>query len=310
MSGIVITRPQWLINALSSIITSNPTRWVTQEVQEGYKKLSQVGYIAKENLLIIYRCARMGQKHWNEMLFILNCMDLITCHPSLHESKSVYLPCMVVESSPDPHLIPSEGDPCPIYFRTLEDASFPIALFNQLVVRCIRSSQYMPKLYYKLAHFQLNETHHLVIWMEHKAVVCLVQEHTDKFCAHCMNESQARFSFEPKCSTIEHLIGEDCELMPTDNISTLIHNSTNSGVNVDLHLSFPDDSITMEKLCPVVLKFVSENLQFLCNCWFPGLNMKQTSSFHDEEVVLDQLWKHNVLYKGKADPKLAIWFSK
>lgn len=308
LSGLVIIRPQWLVSALGSIITSSPSKWVTQEVQNGFKKLAQVGSIEKEMLLLAYRCARMGQKYWNEMLFVLNCMDLVTCHPSLHESKSVYVPSMVIQPSPDPHITPTGRDPLPIYFDTSEGSAFPIALFNQLLVRCIRSARYNPVLHYKLGHLKLNGTHHLIIWMEHTSVACLVQPNTDKFCDNC-NEKSMKFAFEPECSSIEHLIGPDVEFMPTDTLSTLIKNSSNSGVMDDLHLAFPD-SFSLEQLCPVVLGFVIEHLQFLCNCWFPGLDVDLGSHVGGEVTVLDQFWKHTVLQEGKANKKLGVWFSQ
>ncbi len=302
LCGLVITRPQWLVSALGSIITSNLSRWVTQEVQNGFKKLSQVGAIEKEMLLLAYRCARMGQKYWNEMLFILNCMDLLTCHPSLHESKSVYVPSMVTQPAPKPHVTPTDGDPLPVYFSTSEGSAFPMALFNQLLVRCIRSSRYNPVLFYKLAHFKLNATHHLIIWMEHAAIGILVQPNTDTFCSRCSSDSSAEYAFERRCSSIRHLIGEEVEFMPTENLSTLISNSTTSGVIEGFHLVFAD-GLSLEQLCPAVLGFVVEHLQFLCNCWFPGLDVDLASRVGDrgeEVMVLDQFWKCTVLQEGRA----------
>lgn len=308
LCGLIITKPQWLISALGSIITSNPSKWITQEVQNGFKKLGVVGSIEKGMLLLAYRCARMGQKYWNEMLFVLNCMDLITCHPSLHETRSVYVPSMVIEPAPDPHIVPAEGDPLPIYFDTLEGSAFPIALFNQLLVRCIRSSSYNPTLYYKMGHFRLNSMHHLVLWMEHKSIACLVQPNTGQFCEDCIKKS-TEYAFEPTCSSIEHLVGEDAEFMPTDNLTTLIRNSTSSGVIENIHLSFSDE-FSLEQLCPAVLRFVVDHLQFLCNCWFPGLDVDLASHVKEEVIVLDQFWKHTVLREGKADKKLSMWFSQ
>lgn len=307
LRGLVISRPQWLVSALGSIITSNPSRWVTQEVQNGFKKLSQVGSIEKEMLLLAYRCARMGQKYWNEMLFVLNCMDLLTCHPSLHESKSVYVPAMVTQPSPpSPTVVPNNGDPLPVYFHTSERSSFPIALFNQLLVRCIRSAEYNPVLFYKLAHFKLNATHHLVLWMEHTSIGVIVQPHTNTFCASC-NDKSTKYAFECKCSSIEHLIGEDVDFMPTENLSTLIRNSTTSGVIEGFHLAF-SDNLTLEQLCPAVLGFVVEHLQFLSSCWFPGLDVDLASRVGEEVTVLDQFWKCTVLQEGRADTALSVWF--
>ena len=321
LSGLIITRPQWLVSALGSIITSSPSRWVNQEVQSGFKKLAVLGSIQKEMLLLAYRCARMGHKYWNEMLFIMNCMDLLTCHPSLHESKSVYMPAMVTLPPPRPYITEREGDPLPVYFDTSGGSALPVALFNQLLVRCIRSSQYNPVLYYKLGHFKLNSTHHLLLWLEQTTIGCLVQPNTDKFCEHC-NEKSTKFSLEPECSSIEHLIGPDVELMPTDNLSTLIRNSTNSGVIENVHLSFTDDFSLMQ-LCPAVLEFLAEHLQFLCRCWFPGLDLWLSSHVDGEVTVLDEFWKYTVLKKevvvdkwgsvshceGKVDQRLAVWFS-
>lgn len=316
LSQLIITRPQWLVSVLGSIITSNPGRSTIQDVQGAYKKLGEAGSIPKEMLQLAYRCARLRQKHWNEVLFILNAMDLITCHPFLHETKSVYLPSMVVRPSPSPHVVPSNNDPLPIYFRSTEGGALPIALFNQLVVRCIRSSQYNPVLCYKMAHLRINSEHHLLLWLEHTSIVCLVQPQTDKFCRDCV-ESSTKLSFEPKCSSIEHLIGEDVELMNTDNLSSLISKSTNSGVDANLHLAFPDitsdedeSEHSLRTICPRSLQFVTENLQFLCNCWFPGLDLEQASKgFEDEFTVLDQFWKYTVLHEGKAEKKLSVWFS-
>ncbi len=309
LAGLVITRPQWMISAMASIVTSNPSKWVTPEVQAGFKMLGLFGSIPKEMLLIAYRCARMGQKYWNEMLYVLNCMDLITCHPSLHETKSIYMPAMVVQLPPSPHVTHRDRDPLPVYLRTSEGSVFPIALFNQLVVRSIRSSQYNPVLYYRQAHFRLNSTHHLVLWLDQASIACLVQPSTNSFCATCC-EATARCGFEPKCSSIGHLVGEDVELMPTDNLSTLIQNSINSGIIENISLALPDE-LTLERVCPAVIEFLVEHLHFLCNCWFPGLDVELTSC--DEEgglTVLDQFWRHTVLHEGKADSRLGLWFTR
>ena len=325
----MVTRPQWLASALGSIITSSPSRWVNQEVQAGFKRLRALGWIEKEMLLLAYRCARMGHKYWSEMLFILNCMDLITCHPSLHLSKAVYVPAMVVRpppTPPPPHLASSAtstSDPAPVYFDTSEGSAFPIALFNQLVVRCLRSSQYEPVLYHRLAHLRLNSSHHLLLWMEPSCVGCVVQAGVEQSCEICVDKCATRWEFEPECSTIAHLLGPDVEFMPTDNMSVLIASSTNSGVLDGVSLAFPD-SVPLERLCPAVLEFLTRHLEFLCGCWFPGLDLQlaahQEGGEREREgeeggeregvTVLDQFWKHTVLGEGRASKKLAIWFSQ
>ncbi len=320
LSQMIFTKPQWLMSVLGAIITSTPGRSITQDVQGAYRKLNETGFIPKEKLQLAYRCARLRQKHWNEVLFILNGMDLLTCHPSLHETKAVYVPSMVTTpASSSPFMVPTASDPTPIHFRSSFDSAIPIALFNQLVVRCIRSSQYRPILHHKLAHLRLNSSYHLLLWLDHTSIVILVQAHTDRVCADCASKSAERFGFEPTCSRIEHLVGDDAELMSTDNISMLIDKSTNSSVSNDMHLALPDipdnevdagEEKCLRRVCSKVIKFVTENLQFLCNCWFPGLDLHQCIKESNGDItVLDQFWQYNVLYEKKADERLAVWFS-
>ncbi len=307
LSKLVIIRPQWLASSLGSIITSHPGNWVTPEVQNAFTKLGKKGVISRDMLSLAYRCARMGQRHWNEMLFILNCMDIICCHPSLHEKNSYYLPAMVVVGAPDPFYIPMDTDPTPLYF-TAGESALPIAIFTQLVVRCVRSCQYEPTFYYQMAHIRLNSTHHLILWKEHTSIACLVQSNVTHFCSTCQSK-EAQYEFSPTCSSIAHLIGDQTDLMPSDNISRLIDSSTNSGVDPKLHLSLSDDCTTLESVCPQVLRFLRSNLQFLCDCWLPGLRLhiaERTSA--STPVVLNQHWRHTVLNVGDAPSKLQVWF--
>ena len=110
LSRLVVTNPQWLASALSSLITSNPGKWITPEVKNAFSKLGREGVVEKEMLQLAYRCAHMRQRYWNEMVFILNCMDLICCHPSLHSSNSLYVPAMVMQVSADVLYVCSNGD--------------------------------------------------------------------------------------------------------------------------------------------------------------------------------------------------------
>lgn len=306
LSHLVFTKPQWLINALSAVITYSPGKWVTGEVQHAFKKLSQVGVIDKDMLQLAYRCARMPQRFWNEMLFVLNCMDLVCCHPALHKQKALYLPCMVLISAPDPFVVPMNGDPAILYYSA-KCSTIPIGLFNQLVVRCIRSSQYAPLLHYQLMHMQLNTTHHLLVWRESTAIAFLVQPNTDQFCTTCSQEAE-RYQYSPHCSHIRHLLGESTEFMPSDNIATLIESPINSGVNPKLHLGFSDEGNSLSSICRVVLSFITENIQFLCHSWFPGLDLELIASDEDKMIALDQYWRHTVLSAGDASPSIVCWF--
>ncbi len=306
LNKLVIIRPQWLASALGSIITSHPGNWVTPEVQNTFTKLGKIGVISKDMVCLAYRCARMGQRHWNEMLFILNCMDIICCHPALHEKNSYYLPAMVVVGAPNPFYTPMESDPAPLYFSAGHSA-LPIAVYNQLVVRCVRSCQYEPTFYYKMAHIRLNSTHHLLLWKEHTSIACLVQSNVDQFCQNC-HSKETRYEFSPMCSSISHLIGDPADLMPSDNISRLIESSTNSGVDPKLHLSLSDDCTTFESVCPTVLNFLVANLKFLCDCWLPGLQLHIEEHTSATPTVLNQHWKHTVLNNGDTPRKLRVWF--
>ena len=306
LSHLVFTKPQWLINALSAVITSSPGKWITGEVQHAFKKLSQVGVIDKDMLQLAYRCARMPQRFWNEVLFVLNCMDLVCCHPALHEQKALYLPCMVLTSAPDPFVLPMNGDPAIMYYST-KSSTIPIALFNQLVVRCIRSSQYAPLLHYQLMHMRLNTTHHLLVWRDSTGIAFLVQPNIDQFCTSCSQEAE-RYQYSPHCSHIAHLVGESTEFMPSDNIATLIDSSTNSSVNPKLYLGFSDEGNSLSSICRVVLSFMTENIRFLCHCWFPGLDLELVASDEDKMIALDQYWRHTVLSTGNASPSIACWF--
>ena len=313
LCNLIVTNPQWLANALSSLITSNPGKWVTPDVQNAFANLRDNGAIGKDNLQLAYRCARMAQRHWNEMLFILNCMDLICCHPSLHKDNAIFLPAMVTKGAPDPFIITGDDDPCQLLFST-KNCVVPIAIFNQLVTRCIRSTQYSPRLFYQFAHFQLNADYHLLLWKEHTAIVFLVQQNMSITCPFCRGEDVERYEFTPKCSHISHLISESLEFMPTDNIATLIETSTNSGVDAKLHLSFPDTNVTQPKVCSRVLEFVMKNLEFLNSCWFPGLDVelqgRSSRGGNGKCTVLDQVWKHTVLNSGGASRDVAVWFEK
>ena len=305
LSNLVVTKPQWLISALGTMITSNPGKWVTTEVQLAFDRLSKEGAISKDMLLLAYRCARMPQRYWNEMLFVLNCMDLVCCHPSVHERKALLLPCMITQRAPECFLHQNEDDPAMIQF-TARRAAIPIAIFNQLVVRCIRSCQYRPMIRYQLAHFQLNKTHHLILRKKHTAIMCVVQ--TNTFCPSC--DDDARYPYSPECSCIDHIVGLDIEYMPSENIATLIDlsRSSGSGTGSELDLLFSDETDSFKAICPKVQSFLTQNLLFLCHCWFPGLKLELSTEIGDETVVLDQYWKHSVLKTGSAPADVRVWF--
>ena len=307
LSSIVFTKPQWLIDALSALVTSHPGRWVTTDVQNAFAELFEKGTIDKDMLQLAYRCARMSQRYWNEVLFVLNCMDLICCHPSLHQRRAIYLPCMVIQSATPVFEIPADSSPRPLLLSA-GSAAIPVALFNQLVVRCIRASRYAPVICNQQTHIQLNSSHHLILTKKHTAIEVSVGLHTDRHCAACSDKA-ARSEYSPRCANIRHLIGEDVEYMPCDNIATIIRLCEESRSQSKHHLALSDKVVTPDAVCPRVLAFVRENVQFLCHCWFPGLELKLAALVDDQTVVLDECWKHNVLKSGAVSFALKVWFS-
>lgn len=315
LSNIIITKPQWLADALGSVIVSSPSKWVTTEVQVAFTKLSQEGIISKEMLLLAYRCGRMHQRYWNETLFILNCMDLICCHPACHKSESLYVPCLVTQPVPstqsnsfaDTSNSSSSLSSIVLHFST-GTAAFPIAVYNQFVVRCIHGCQYTPKLFYCTAHLRLNSSHHLIISKHHTFISIQIQYQHEQNCHHCCTMDKTPFPPSPNCSHIEHIMGEGVEYSSSDNIATLINLSTKLTPSNEPSLNFTDNHSSLTQLCPAVLAFSQHHLNFLTRCWFPGLRIDLVTYTDGVCVVLDQCWKHTVLTNQTVQPSLRVWF--
>ena len=318
LSNIIITKPQWLADALSSVVTTSPSKWVTAEVQAAFSKLAQEGIVSKDMLLLAYRCGRMHQRYWNETLFILNCMDLICCHPSLHDTRSLYAPCLVTQavpkgvsaSPPTTTATDNDGSNSTVLHFSSGTAAFPVATYNQLVVRCVRSCQYTPKLFYCSAHLRLNSSHHLILSKHHTSIAIQVQRDHERHCRPCLEADRTLHPHSQSCLHVRHIMGEQVEYSPSDNIATLIELSTKlKPVNEPL-LVFPDTAASLAQLCPEVLAFVRHHLDFLLNCWFPGLKLELLAYVDADRspVVLDQCWRHTILNAGKASPSLRVWF--
>ena len=311
LSNVVITKPQWLADALSAIIIASPGKWVTAEVEVAFEKLSQEGVIAKDMLLLAYRCGRMHQRYWNETLFILNCMDLICCHPVCHEAKSLYVPCLVTQPIPKPGtriIDPSSSSSSMALHFSSGTAAFPIAMYNQFVVRCIRSCRYAPKLFYCTAHLRLNSSHHLIVSKHRTSVSIQVLRNHEQNCRPCLEADGTQYSVSPSCAHIKHIIGEEAEYSPSDNIATLINLSTKLKPTSEPTLPLQDDRSSFSQLCPSVLAFTKHHLNFLTKCWFPGLRLEMLACDNGSWTVLDQYWQHTVLKTGTVSPSLSVWF--
>ena len=309
LSNIVITKPQWLADALGSVITSSPSKWITTEAQAAFARLNEEGVISKENLLMAYRCGRMHQRYWNDTLFILNCMDLACCHPSVHEANALYIPCLVTQSVSRVTGSPKEEEAATLHFSS-GSAALPIAIFNQLVVRIIRNSQYVPKLFHCTLHLRLNSTHHLILSKHHTSISLRVQRGHERFCRPCLEASAEAYPYSPRCAHIHHIIGEQTEYYPSDNIATLIEISNRLTPTHEPHFAFTDSENHLENLCPSVLAVVQHHLNFLADCWFPGLKLNLLTYVEDTPVTLDQRWYHTVLCTGTAPPSVCVWFSQ
>ena len=308
LSNIVITKPQWLLDALSSVITSNPSKWITTEAQASFARLSREGVISKENLLMAYRCGRMHQRYWNETLFILNCMDLACCHPSLHEASSLYVPCLVTHSVPRTMApIHHEEDELSVLYFSSGISILPVAVYNQLVVRIIRGSQFVPKIFYSTTHIRLNASFHLVLSKHRTAIIIKVEKDHEHNCRPCLEMTTEPYTFSPRCGHIQHVIGERAEFT-SDNIPPLIKLTNRLSTAHEPHLAFPDSTNSLDGLCPSVLNVVQHHLRFLTDCWFPGLKLDLLAFIEGAPVILDQCWHHTVRSADKAPASVCVWF--
>ena len=289
----IVIRPQWLMDALSSIFTSSTNHWVTEQVRISFQKLLSDGFIPLNTLLLAYRCSRLPPRYWNETLYFMNYMDLIACHPTLHDSKAVYIPAMVNQSPPGFLFGPTSSDPSTLFFSTTTNV-FPISLYNQLVVHCIRCSAYPPTIYHNIVHIRLNATHHLILRRENKHLGILVQSDTETFCRNCPAEQQCT-KVSSSCSGVSHLID-------SEENSFLLWEMNYSPCQTTLE---PLDSDSIGVICSKVRMFLLDHLDFLTKCWYPGLVLECRDSASN---VLDLKWQTRVLKKGHANEKLAVWF--
>ena len=289
----VVIKPQWLMDALASILTSSTNNWITDQVQLSFQNLLSEGFIPINNLLLAYRCSRLSPRYWNETLYFMNYMDLIACHTSLHDSKAVYIPAMVNQSPPGFLYGPTANDPSTLFFSTSTNV-FPLSLFNQLVVHCIRGSQYQPTIYHEIVHVRLNSTHHLILRRENERLGVLVQSNTDTFCRNCPPDHPFT-EVNLSCEGLSHIID-------SEENSFLLWKMDFRPCQTTLGFN---DKDCIAHICAKVYLFLLEHLDFLTKCWYPGL-MLQCSD--ESSNILDLKWQTNVLKKGHASNRLAMWF--
>ena len=288
----VVIKPQWLMDAMSSIFTSTTNKWSTNQVRTSFQNLLFEGSIQLDVLLLAYRCSRLPQKYWNEMLYFMNYMDLIACHPSLHQSKAVYIPCMVSQSPPGFLYGPTPNDPSTIFFTTSANI-FPLSLYNQLVVHCIRSSLYPPTIYHEIVHLRLNSSHHMILRREKNRLGVLVQSDTQSVCHDCPPGKEG-FQIQYSCMGVSHMV---------DSEENFIHCDTDF-LPCQTTLDFKDDD-SIPTICSRVREFLLEHLDFLTKCWYPGLVLECRDELSN---ALNSKWETKVLQKGLASGRLAVWF--
>lgn len=302
LAKFIIIKPQWLLNALASIFTSSSNTWITTQVRSSFQKLLQMGVIRTEVLLLAYRCARLSQRYWNETLYFMNYMDLVACHPALHGNKSVFIPAMVTQSPPTFSFGPTATDPATLYFKC-NMTTFPVTMFNQLVVRCIRNSAYAPSLYHDIVHLRLNSSHHLLLRREGQSLGVLVQSNTAHFCPNCQTET-TRYHVTTDCSHVKHIADYESDSTSTEYQS--IYTDIEERLPMYTTLLVTDDVEALDRICPQVLAHLQEQLKFLTSCWHPGLRLTLTN---DRGQPLDSKWRVRELGRGLVDEKLSVWFT-
>ena len=279
--------------------------WITSEIQTAFQSLTVEGKIKLDVLLLAYRCCRLPQRHWNEALFFFTFMDLVALHSSQEDTTAprsipVFVPSMVLRSPPAFSFGPTESDPQTLLFSCVRGV-FPLSLFNQLITRCVRSCRYTPTLYNQIVHLRLNRNHHLILRRDHNAVSVLVQPKTEIFCSHCPAE-QDSFPVTTECEQLHKLVD------PEGESAMLEHLNSFDAIKAKLPssaLALGDNLTSLHDVCPLVLTFLWEHLEFLLCCWYPGLEVRVMTA---QGCVVGQRWKNSVLKRGDAPDNLSVWF--
>ena len=308
LSQLVVTQPQWLMDSLSSIFVATGNKWVATEIQNAFQTLTVDGKIKLDVLLLAYRCCRLPQRHWNEAIFFFTFMDLVAMHSSQDNdgssrSRPVYIPSMVLRPPPAFSFGPTESDPQTLLF-SCPRGIFPVSLFNQLITRCVRSSSYPPVLYNRITHLRLNRNHHLILRYDHTAVSVLVQPRTDAICSYCAKDEES-CPVMTECEQLNKLTDPDSESVMSEYMANF-HSKISRKKLPKAALAFTDKLTSLHEVCPLVLAFLWEHLEFLLRCWYPGLEVKLTTV---QGSTLDQRWKLTVLKRGEAPDSLTVWFN-
>lgn len=286
LSQFVIVDPQWLMNAAASVIKPPVRPWYTQAVKVEFAQLSQQGIVETSILQLPYRYFHLPPHLWSQFVFIMDCLELFCLHPLL-DKKQMMIPCVVTDLAPT-FLIPTSHPKGVTMCFRVEGCTFPELLFNQTVSCCVRSAtRYLPVLYRHLVHIQLTQSYHLVLMKVKSQLIVKVEPH----CELCCRQAVAT-ALEPCYPEWEE----------TDFITAETLNQIKRKPISEHHLVFNDNCL--EKICPTVLQFLQYNIEYLCQCWMPGLVYNAELLVRNNYMTLDMAYATK---RQHRTPEMSVW---
>ena len=289
LSQLVITDPQWLMNAAASVIKPPVRPWYTQAIKEEFTQLAQQGIVETSVLQLPYRYFSLPSQMWNQFVFIMDCFELFCLHP-LMDKKQMMVPCVVTDLAPV-FLIPkSHPKGVTMHFK-VESSTFPEMLFYQTVSCAVRSAtRYLPTLYRHLAHIQLTQSYHLVLMKVKSQLIVKVEPQ----CEICSREA-ADMALEP-C----YPKWEETEFIKAETIAQIKRKP------ISEHQLVFFDCDCLEKICPTILQFLQYNIEYLCQCWMPGLVYNVELLVNGCYVTLDMAYATK---RQSRPPEMSVWLT-
>ena len=288
LSQLIITDPQWLMNAAASVIKPSTRPWYTQTVKEEFAQLSQQGIIETSIMQLPYRYSHLPPQLWNQFVFIMDCFELFCLHPLL-DKKQVMVPCVVTDLAPSFLILESHPKGVTMCFK-VEATVFPEMLFYQTVSCSVRSAtRYLPTLYRHVAHIQLTQSYHLVLMKVKSRLVVKIEPQ----CEIC-SEEPGVIAAEPCYPKLE-----ETEFLKAETRSQIERKPIG-----EHQLVFDCDRL--EHICPTVLQFLQYNIEYLCQCWMPGL-------VYNAELLVNNCYINlDMAYATKPQarpPEISVWLT-
>jgi len=288
LSQFVITDPQWLMNAAASVIKPPAKPWYTQTVKEEFTQLAQQGIVETSILQLPYRYSHLPPELWNRFVFIMDCLELFCLHPLL-DKKQMMVPCVVTDLAPTFLTAVSHPKGVTMCFR-VEASTFPEMLFYQIVSCSVRSAtRYLPTLYRHLVHIQLTQSHHLILMKVKSQLLVKVEPQ----CEVCSKQT-ADTVLDP-C----YPEWEESEFIKTETLTQIKRKPIS-----EHHLVFDCDHL--EQMCPIILQFFQYNIDYLCQCWMPGLVYNAELLVNNYYITLDSAYATE---KQRRPPEMSIWLT-